>query len=306
MKFYTKAALAVLLAAAALPAVADPLKFGVLSDVDSLPYLVARDEGLYQANGVDVKLVSFTSPVERDAAFQAGAVDGVIGDVLGATLAVDHGFAVSIAAATDGRYLLLAGPTAPEKTVKELSGVAVGGSSNTVIHYLVDRFLTGAGVAPADVKLIAVPKMPVRLEMLLGGQLDAAGLPEPMATVAQVRGAKVLATSDGLGADPGVVLFSQAFLKTRKADAAAFLKAGAQAGAKINANPEKYRLYLTTNAGFPDEAAWAFQFVTYQPLRVPSDASVNAITAWMVTKGLVKTAPAASALVDKSVTALVK
>jgi NitT/TauT family transport system substrate-binding protein len=87
MKLYTKAALAVLLAAAALPAVAEPLKFGVLSDVDSLPYLVARDEGLYQANGVDVKLVSFTSPVERDAAFQAGAVDGVIGDVLGATLA---------------------------------------------------------------------------------------------------------------------------------------------------------------------------------------------------------------------------
>jgi NitT/TauT family transport system substrate-binding protein len=291
------------LGGAAAPVAAAPVKFGVLSDVDSLPYLIARDEGLYQAVGVDVTLVPFQSPVERDAAFQSGAVDGVVGDVLGAALAVDHGFPVSIVAATDGRYLLLGGPNAKEAAVKDLANVPVAGSTNTVIHYLVDKFLTSAGVAPGEVKLVAIPKMPIRLEMLVGGQVDAAGLPEPMATVAQARGAKVLATSDGLGADPGVVLFSKAFVAAHPADVAAFLKAGAQAGQKVNAAPEKYRLYLTTHAGFPDEAAWNFKFVTYRPLRVPSDDAVNAITSWMVAKGLVKTAPAPSALVDKSVIA---
>lgn len=304
MKFFRNAVLTATLGLSALGLGAEPLRFGVLSDVDSLPFLVARDEGLYTAAGLEVKLVPFQSPVERDAAFQAGAVDGVIGDVLGAALAVQNGFPVAIAAATDGRYALLVGPEAKNLTVRGLAGTPVAGSSNTVIHYLVHRFLTEAGVPPAEVKLLAVPKMPVRLEMVLGGQVSAAGLPEPMATVAVARGARVLADSDSLGADPGAVLFTRAFLDTRSADAAAFLKAAATAGARINADNGKYRPYLTEKAGFPAEAAQTFRFVAYRPVRLPSDAAVNAITGWMVAQGLLKTQPAVDALVDRRAAAV--
>lgn len=295
MKRLITAAVAVVCLASATAA---PLKFGVLSDVDSLPYLVARDEGLYAAGGVDVILVPFQSPVERDAALQAGAVDGVIGDVLGAALAVQNGFPLAIAAATDGRYLLLASPSSKAKSPADLAGVPVAGSTNTVIHYLVDRFLSGAGVAPADVKLLAVPKMPVRLEMLASGQVAAAGLPEPMATVARLRGARVLATSDGLGADPGVVLFTRAALEGRLAEVVGLLKAGAEAGRRINASPDRYRSYLVEKAGFPADTAQSFVFVPYLPPRVPTAAAVDSITGWMQTKGLLKAPLEASDLVD--------
>lgn len=285
---------------------AQSLRFGVLSDVDSLPYLVADDEGLFAQAGVEVKLVRFQSPVERDAAFQAGAVDGVIGDVLGAALAVDHGFPVVIVAATDGRYLLLASPQSTARTPADLAGVPIGGSTNTVIHYMVWRFLTDAGVAPADVKVLAVPKMPVRLEMLLGGQLAAASLPEPLATVALARGARLLADSDRLGADPGVILFTKGFAETHRAAVAGLLKAGAGAGAAINADNDRYRDFLVKKAGFPEVVRSTFRFVTYRPSRLPSDQALTTILTWMVNQGLVKTAPAVEALVDRRVLAEVK
>ena len=285
---------------------AQPLRFGVLSDVDSLPYLVADEEGLYSKAGVEVKLVRFQSPVERDAAFQAGTVDGVIGDVLGAALAVDHGFPVVIVAATDGRYLLLASPSSPAKTPADLAGVPIGGSTNTVIHYMVWRFLTDAGVTPADVKVLAVPKMPVRLEMLLGGQLAAASLPEPLATVALARGARLLADSDHLGADPGVILFNKTFAETHRSAVAGVLKAGALAGAAINADNDRYRDFLVKKAGFPEAVRNTFRFVTYWPPRLPSDAAITAIVGWMQSQGLVKTALPVEALVDRRVLAEVK
>jgi len=285
-----KAALMAVLILIATTATATPLRFGVLSDVDSLPYLVAQDEGLFAKAGLEVKLVRFQSPVERDAAFQAGAVDGIVGDILGAALAVDHGFPVAIAAATDGRYLLLAGPTSSVQSTKDLAGVPIGGSTNTVIHYLVDRFLTGAGVASTQVKLLAVPKMPVRLEMLLGGQLAAASLAEPLATVAQGRGARILASSEELNADPGVVLFTRAMLTEKGEDVAAFLSVGAEAGTRINADNDHYRPFLAQSMGFPEDAAQSFRFVTYRPTRLPSDAAIEAILDWMKAKGLVSAA----------------
>lgn len=276
-----------------------PLRFGVLNDVDSLPYLVAADEGLFAAAGVDVTLVPFQSPVERDAAFQAGAVDGIIGDVLGAALAVNNGFEVRIVAATDGRYLLLGTPGTSATKASDLAGVQIGGSSNTVIHYMIDRFLTDAGVKAADVKLMAVPRMPLRLEMLLTGTLPAASLPEPLATVAIGRGARLIATSDAMGADPGAVIFTKAALDTRTGEIAAFLRAGQTASARINAAPDSYRPFLARKMNFPEEAVGTFRFVTYLPLRLPAEAAVTAIVDWMRAKGLVKAELQAAALIDR-------
>jgi len=294
-----------LLLALALPASAQTLRFGVLGDVDSLPYLVARDEGLFARHGVDVTLVPFQSPVERDAAFQAGAVDGIVGDVLGVALAVQNGFSVAIVAATDGRYQLLGAPgtTLTPQTLGVLAGVPVAGSRNTVIHYFVGRVLGRAGLSPAQVNLLAVPKMPVRLEMLLAGQVAAASLPEPLATAARARGAVVLADSAGLDMDPGVVVFQKQVAADKRAAVAALLAAGAEAGAKINAQPDSYRDYLVQKVGFPSAVRDSFTFVAYRPSRLPSDASVASILGWMKDQGLLKADLAPADLVDRRVLA---
>jgi NitT/TauT family transport system substrate-binding protein len=64
----------------------DTLKIGLLPNEEVLPFYVAIEEGLYQKHGVDVEVVHFQSAAERDAALQAGAVDGVEGDLLAVPL----------------------------------------------------------------------------------------------------------------------------------------------------------------------------------------------------------------------------
>ncbi|GHV05698.1 hypothetical protein FACS189485_13080 [Spirochaetia bacterium] len=67
-----------------LDANAEPLRVGIMPDADSLPFMVARDEGFFIAEGVNVELVNFQNPQERDAAIQAGRLDASISDLLAA------------------------------------------------------------------------------------------------------------------------------------------------------------------------------------------------------------------------------
>jgi NitT/TauT family transport system substrate-binding protein len=271
---------------AAGPAFGENLKFGIFADASSLPFVVADAEGLFAAQGLKVDILLFQSAVERDAAFQAGKVDGTIGDFLAAGMAVDKGFAVKVTSVSAGRFGLVAAPGSSVKSLKDLAGQPIGVSLHTIIHYFVDTSLTGAGVAADKINYLSVPKLPIRLEMVSGGQLPAASLPEPFLTVAQTRGAQVLATSEGDPSAASVVLFSEAYLKDHRAVLKAFFAAYDAAVAKINANPNAYRDYLVTKLRFPAEIRDAYRFDVYEPAHLPSAAAVDKVMGWLYAQKL--------------------
>ncbi len=92
----------------------------------------------------------------------------------------------------------------------------------------------------SEMNLMPVPKMPVRLEMVLAGQIAAAGMPEPFLTTARVRGARLLAATDDFGFGAGVLAFSQSALSSKSGEIAKFSKAYWKAAQKINAS----RMYI--------------------------------------------------------------
>lgn len=303
MNLLKKAAgLGLLLAAlAASPAAAAPaaaLKVGVLPDADSLPLLVADAEGRFAKEGVAVELVPFKTAIERDAALQSGAVDGVVSDLLAAALATQGGFEVRVTSLTDGRYGVVAAPGSGLEKASQLSGVEIGISTNTIIQYAVDSLLSKAGLPSAEIRGLAVPKIPVRMELLLTGQLKAACLPEPLLTAAQVRGARLVAASDDAGLRAGVLLFSKKAVDARQAELKAFYRAYAAAAAAINADQAKYRPFLVEKAGFPEEVREAYRFVRYERPRLPAEADVRAVLSWMAAKGLLKADIAPASLLD--------
>jgi NitT/TauT family transport system substrate-binding protein len=302
-------ALASALAAAALPAAAaDPgheLRVGVLPDADSLPLLVAEAEGLFAAEGVAVRLLPFKTALERDAALQAGAVDGAVSDLLAAALAAQAGFDFRVTSLTDGRYGIVTAPGSGLSRAVDLAGVPVGISTNTVIQYAVDALLSRAGLPQASILGLAVPKIQVRMELLLSGQLKAACLPEPLLTVARRRGATLVAASDDAGFSAGVVLFSLRALDSRQPEVAAFYRAYWRASQAINANDSRYRAFLVEKALFPEEARDAFLFVRYAKPRLPSEAAVSEVLAWMRAKGLLsKDIPPASLMDGRAIGSL--
>jgi NitT/TauT family transport system substrate-binding protein len=271
---------------------------GILPDVDSLPLMVAAAEGRFAAEGVEVSLVPFKSALERDAALQSGAIDGAVADLLAAALQVQAGFDTRVASLTDGRYGIVAAPGSGIASSKDLAGVPIGISTNTIIQYATESLLAGAGLPAASISVTAVPKIQIRMELLLSGQLKAACLPEPFLTVARAKGARMIAASDDAGLRAGVLLFSGKVLDARLAEVSAFYRAYWKAASAINANADSYRPFLVDKAGFPEEARTAFRFVRYEAPRLPTEADVAAVLAWMRAKGILSAAIAPSSLLD--------
>jgi len=275
-----------------------PLRLGIMPDADSLPFLVAEAEGLFAQKGVGVELVSFANAQERDAAFQAGRLDGAISDLLAAALLSAGGFEVRVTSVTDGRYGIVAAPGLPLGSARELAGRRVGLSTNTIIQYSVDAIAAAAGLTPEAYATVAIPKMPVRMEMLLSGQVDAAGLPEPFLTTAVARGATLVGTTEQYGVDAAVILFSKAFLDGRLDEVRRLYAAYAEAARRINADEAAYRAFLVERAAFPAEAREAYRFVRYREPTPPDPVQVGAAIAWLEARGLLAKAVDPAGLID--------
>ncbi len=264
------------------------LKIGILPDADSIPLIVAREEGLFTDTGQDIELVSFQNPIERDSALQAGVIDGAISDVLAAAFALDNDHKVKITSLTNGRYVLLAAPDSEIKDYSDLEGVQIAISSNTIIEYVTDRLLAVKGMAE-KVKKVAIPKIPVRLQMLKEGKIEAACLPEPLASVVQLDGAGVIGSSNDLGEAPGIMLFTGKAVSEKTAEIEAFYQAYSSAVKLINRDPDSFRELLVTKGGFPAAIKETFVFPEYDQPVLPRKETVNLVLKWLDEKELIKT-----------------
>jgi NitT/TauT family transport system substrate-binding protein len=284
-------------------ATAAPLKLGLMPDADSLPFLVAREEGLFGKTGAAVELVAFSNAQERDAAMQAEAIDGSIADILAAAFFVAGGFDVRITSVSDGRYGIAAAPGMVIHSPSDLAGKSIGMSTNTIIQYAVDMIMSRAGLTMNAYTISAVPRIPVRMEMLLAGQIDGAGLPEPLLSVAAARGASIAASSDDYDIDAGIIMFRTPVLEKRLEDIKKLYQAYAEACERINANPDGYRSFLVEKAGFPEEARFAFRFVEYRKPQLPDKAQVQSALDWLRSHDLLTTSLVPEDLLDGRVVA---
>lgn len=280
-----------------------PMKIGIMPDADSLPFLLAQERSLFTEAGLAVELVPFQSPVERDAAFQAGRLDGFVGDTLGALFLEQAGFDISVTSITNGRYGLVASPAKNIKSIKDLGGKEIAVSSNTIIEYLASSLVLSAGVEREAFKTIAIPKIPVRLEMVLSSQISAACLPEPFYTLALNKGAIDLGNSTSLDDAPGLMIFSAKFVETHKDTLLSFYQAYWEAARMINADSDAYRDFLVASTGFPEAIRDVYQFVEYTKPSVPTEDQVFKVVSWMEDHALLTNPPSYENLVDDSIIA---
>jgi NitT/TauT family transport system substrate-binding protein len=291
---------------AALP----PIRIGALPNEDSLPLWVAEKTGLLKQVGLDVKITTFASAAERDAALQAGSVDAVSGDIIAAALLSGHGFPVKIATiqlgATpqQGRFGILA---AKNSGLTKLADLATKGalaqSPGTLATYDADKLLEQGGIDPAKVKRIVVAKLPVRFQLLEAGKIPAAVLPEPLLSLGQKEGLPLLADdTQGANISQTVLIVSDKFLaSTGGRDALAKLLTATDAAvAIINKDPNAQRTLLVDKARLPAPIAKDYKVNTYPTHQLPTQQQVDDVLAWMKANKLL---PADAAVTYGSLTA---
>jgi len=274
------------------------LVLGIMPDVDSIPYVVAEKKGYYP---VPVEITLFRSAKDRDSALQSGRLDGIITDMLAVLFTNEGGIKLTIIAKTSGDIKLLASPDSGITTIKELKGKTIGLSSNTIMEYTADKMLESAGIQPSDVRKAAIPGIPIRLEMLKSGKIDAAILPEPLASLAGKEGAVTLCSLDSMeDMSIGVIAFTEKALKDKKAHVKALLAGYDQAVHYLSSEPaSSYMDFIIQKQGFPERLADFIELPKYTKAELPSEKNFNSALKWLKDKRLIKSSFEYSAIVDK-------
>ncbi len=264
------------------------LEIGLMPDTDSLPFIVAREKGYFDEEGVKVNLQQFKSAMDRDSALQSGNLDGAVSDLLAVAFAKSGGFDVKVTSATDGSYQLIAGKEASVSSIRDCAGKDVAVSRNTIIEYVTDRILEKEGMTGDSINKVIIPQIPTRLEMLQNGKLFAATLPEPMASIAVYHGCHFLTSSDQMGINPGVVMFTAKALDSEKASIQAMYRAYNKAVKYLNETPrEEYIGIVIDKGGFPPAAQEALKLPKYHEALLPKENEVTECVRWLNEKALV-------------------
>ena len=191
----------------------------LLSLVFSLPQLVAKDEGYYEDEGVEVSFVpkgyadaglSYLDDHELVSSFGTSRSNFESGDAnlyraceWGQIRRADDtavgGRVVSKRAAV-GSQAILVRPDSPDVHPSDLAGKTVAVNFHHGSHYLALQSLEGF-LPREEIKVVHAGGPQQRFEALRDGRVDAAALMEPWITVAEKQGFKLLSEAFYVGSE---------------------------------------------------------------------------------------------------------
>lgn len=271
---------------------AGPVKIGVLPIVDALPFYVAEENGFFKTLPQPVALITFRSAVERDAAFQTKKIDAYLGDLISAALLRSHGFpdkAVSIILGKkprEGLFAILSPPSSPIRTIFDLQGKHVAISSNTIIEYVLDGLLKSRGIPPGKIKKQEIKSIPIRFQMLMNDKIDAAVLPDPLASLARFKGAHWIADDGDTNLSQTVLIWDEGFIKKHTLFLKKFYSAYDKAVGVINRNHDGVRSLLVKRCRLPKPIAKTFKFADFPHACAPTKEAATSVLTWLKRKKL--------------------
>ena len=273
----------------------DKLRFGTLGVVQALPLYVAAEKGFFSNRGIEVELVNFNSAMEKDMALTAGQISGYFGDLMTPMVLRANGIRVSLVATvynTTGSqrmFAILSPPGGAQKTLAQVAKEGIAGSSNTIIEYIIARILEGQKIPVDSLNMIEVKNIPIRLQILLTGQASGVALPEPLVTLAEMKGARILADDAGKGISSTILAFLDRTLKQSPNTVQSFLAGVSEAAAFITKHPEEVRPIMNRYCQVPEPLQQRFAIPQFPKPIVPSSTHVMDVYQWLRQKGVVKT-----------------
>ena len=281
------------------------LRMAVLPILDALPMYVAQEKGYFEQNGVNVEFIPVGSAAERDQIMSAGQADGMINDLISTLLYNQDTTQIQVvsfarvATPEFPQYRILAAKDSGVDSVEGLKEVEIGISEGSVIEYTTDRLLEAEGFSPAEINTIAVPRIDLRMSLLDSGELKAANLPDPLASLA-IQGGALPIIDDSSHPEYGnsLLSFRKTVIDSNPEAIRGFLAAIDQATQDINADPSQWEQLLTEQKLVPAPLIGSYQIPTFPRGSVPSKSQWDDVVAWAIDKGLIS----AEVSYDESVT----
>lgn len=248
------------------------LNIGLMPAVDTAPIFLAKDSGYFEENNLQVNIEIYTSAQDRQSALQANAIDGAMTDILAVATNVNGGFELKAVMLTDGMFVLVANEGAIDKM-----DISVGMMEISVSNFLVDQWLGETH----NIEKVYVNAIPLRLEAAVSGQLDMALLPEPIASVGQLKGLEKLIFEPIDGFSPDVMAFTQTAIDNKSDALEAFVVAYNKAVRDIQGDQSLAREVIVNNVpNVSPELKDLMNLPEYHEARLPSEAYIQRVIDW--------------------------
>jgi NitT/TauT family transport system substrate-binding protein len=273
---------------------ASTLRIGVLPITDVVPFYIAEQQGYFKANGLAVELVSASSAAERDQMMATQQIDGELNDLVSTVLFNAQSPKIKIvrvariAFKNAPEYWILAPKDGAVKSPQDLKGKEIAISQNSVIEYVTQRLLEKEGLAAADIKTTNVPAIPTRLQLLTQNQVAAATLPDPLASLAILQGARIVVDDSKYPEySMSVISFRVDVVDKRANDVKRFFTAYDKAIADIRTRPDQFRNTLVEVGRVPDPLKDKYQFPPFPDPTIPTRAQWDDVVKWALDRKLI-------------------
>ncbi len=240
-----------------------PVRVSVMNAVHDLALLVARDEGLFRDEGLDVEIVNTPGTAQANADRQAlregifdrtmealyntGHVDqyrmcewGVMKRTVEAIQCGQRPAKIVALGAAMSKMAIITAPNSPIYEPEQLKDTPVAVSPFNGSHFTTLKMLEGF-VKKEHIRVVNAGTMRERLEAVRRGEVAAGNFMEPWISVAQKQGFRILIESHSTRSEAASDDVDGPTL-------AAMFRAEARAAAMINQTPGKYAHYLLQEA----------------------------------------------------------
>ena len=269
------------------------IRIAALPVLDTLPIYVAQQEGLFEQYGITVEAIPASSAPKRDELINASQADGMINEVMSTIFHNREETRVQIvrygriATADLPAFFILSAKESGIESLEALKGVEIGVSQGTIIEYLTDRLLQAEGFSDEDINTVAVPDIGQRMALLGSGELSAAMLPDPLASLVMQQGAVlVLDDSSHPEYSYSTIAFRKEFIDQHPEAVRGFLAAWEKAAQKINADPQKYADLMVERKLVPPPLVGQFPVPDFVTAGIPTQAQWDDAIAWAGEKGI--------------------
>jgi ABC-type nitrate/sulfonate/bicarbonate transport system substrate-binding protein len=239
------------------------VRVSVMNAVHDLAVFVARDEGLFRDEGIDLEIVDTPGTAQigadrramRDAIFDrtmeslynAGGVDqyrmcewGVMKRTVEAAQCGQRPAKIVALGAAMSKMAIITGPASPIYEPEQLKDHPVAVSPFNGSHFTALKMLEGF-IKKEHIAVVNAGTMKERLEAVRKGEVAAGNFFEPWISVAQKHGFRILMESHSTRSEAASDDLDGPTL-------AAMFRAQARAAEMINRHPEKYAPYLLREA----------------------------------------------------------
>ena len=240
------------------------VKASMMNAIHDLPLLVARDEGLFRDEGLDVEIIKTPGSGQRDSDHQAlranifqrtmealyeqGACDqfrmcewGIMKRAVESKSAGHRPAKIVALGSAMSTFALVADPKSGIYEPEQLKGKPIGVSPFNGSHFTTLKLLEGF-LKREQIQTTFAGTMRERIEALKRGEVAAVSLMEPWISVAEKQGLRVVMESHSTRSEAaGDELDGPTLRKMFEAEA--------EAARAIDKHPAKYAHYLVEEAG---------------------------------------------------------